>query len=60
MIQVTTDNIMKSFIEWNGWGPPESEFQIQEYCAYNCDNEQDADFITGVLFQWMNGEIGLL
>lgn len=53
------DSIMRGFIEWNGWGPPTSQFQIQEYCFYEHENECDVDFATDILMMWMNGELDL-
>lgn len=46
--------IKKAFIEWNGWGPPTSEFQINEYCWYEVEPDADREFIRQVLTEWMN------
>jgi hypothetical protein len=52
-------DIMRDFIEWNGWGPPTTEFQIQEYCYRQCYSEGDVDLTTNILTKWMNGLISL-
>jgi hypothetical protein len=50
-------NIMRDFVEWNGWGPPTSEFQIKEYTYRECESVGEVDLTTDVLTKWMNGEI---
>jgi len=56
--EVTRDNpILRDFIEWNGWGPPTSQFQAQEFAFYKAESEQEADEMVEILTRWMSGEI---
>ena len=50
----TVAEIRKDFIEWNGWGPPTSEYQIGEYCRAQTETEDDSDHAFQVLMEWMN------
>ena len=50
------EKILISFIKWNGWGPPDSEYLILEYCQGNCVNEANSNHAHRILLGWMNGK----
>ena len=54
MVAVSSANeIKKAFVEWNGWGPPDSEYQISEFCRATTYTEYDSDQVFWVLKAWM-------
>lgn len=55
MVTVETPKDVKAlFIEWNGWGPPSSEYQIYEFCREKAVSEEDSNRIFTILLDWMN------
>lgn len=56
----TASELRKNFIEWNGWGPPASEYQIGEYCRSQTYSEMDSEFAFRVLMTWMNEQSTLI
>lgn len=50
----TAREIRKAFIEWNGWGPPTSEYQIGEFCRSNTYSEEESEFMFWILKEWMD------
>ena len=50
----STEAIRNSFIKWNGWGPPTSEYQIGEYCRAETLTEEDSNYEFKILMEWMN------
>ncbi|MHA1839872.1 MAG: hypothetical protein ACTSYO_07975 [Candidatus Ranarchaeia archaeon] len=53
----TPQEIMAEFRHWNGWGPPENQFQIEEYTRACAESEEEADLAEKVLTAWMHGKI---
>ncbi len=54
MTRVKSRTIRKDFIRWNGWGPPESQYQIIEYCREKTRNQADSDEAFEILLEWLN------
>ena len=53
----TPQEIMAEFREWNGWGPPRNQFQIEEYLR-NCSNSaEESKRAERILIAWMNGDL---
>jgi len=50
----TAKEVRKSFVQWNGWGPPTSEYQIGEYCRAKTFSEEDSDYESSILIEWLN------
>lgn len=48
------EDVIESFTEWNGWGPPDSEYQIIEFCKAKALSEEESNNLFIILFNWMN------
>ena len=49
-------NVCNSFIRWNGWGPPTSDYQIVEFCQEKAISADEAKVYTDILVGWMKGD----
>ena len=57
MVEVkSAQEIRKAFIQWNGWGPPTSEYQINEFCRADAYSEEDSEHAFWILMDWLNGK----
>lgn len=45
--------VKRDFTYWNGWGPPTSKFQINEYCRHNTYTRQESENAFRILKNWM-------
>jgi len=49
--------VKRDFRYWNGWGPPSTEIQINEYCRHNTHNLEESQNASRILRKWMEAEI---
>jgi hypothetical protein len=50
------NSVCNAFVRWNGWGPPSSEFQIQEFCKNKAIDDGESRVYNEILTGWMTGE----
>lgn len=48
-------NICDLYVRWNGWGPPTSDYSIQEFCRAKSNSATESKEYREILIGWMDG-----